>query len=74
MSGGNEQALNPKKPVTFTMDSYGGVLSKKKVNAEKFPEMMTDPIDIHVTNDKVPKSKKRKDNKGMLSGETVLTP
>ena len=71
MSGGaNDQALNPKKPVSFTMDSYGTVLSKRKVNAEKFPEMLTDPIDIHVKEEKRPKAKQKKDvNKGMLSGE-----
>ena len=40
--------MNPKKPVTFTMDSYGGVLTKRKVNAEKFPEMISAPLEANV--------------------------
>ena len=67
MASGNEQALTPKKPVTFTMDSYGAVLSKRKVVAEKFPEMLTSPLEINVLQDKRPKSKQR-NAKGMQTG------
>ena len=72
MSGGNESAINPKKPVTFTMDSYGGVLSKRKVNTEKFPEMISSPLEVVVIQDKNPKSKKKIDLKGMVSGEKTI--
>ena len=71
MSGGNESAINPKKPVTFTMDSYGAVLSKRKVNAEKFPEMISSPLEAQVLKDKNPKSKK-KNLKGVVSGEAAI--
>lgn len=39
------------------MDSYGVVIGKKKVNTEKFPDMLQDPVDIHVQEEKKSKAK-----------------
>ena len=45
--GSNEQSLNPKKPVNFTTDYGGTIIIKKKVNVEKMPLLITDPIELN---------------------------
>ena len=75
MGGAHTQVLNPSKPVTFTMDSYGGVLNTRKVNADKLPDMQKDPIEIQVlANKSKSKKKKQETPKGVISGETTVAP
>ena len=42
----NEQTLNPKKPVNFTTDFGGTILPKKRLNIEKVPDLIADPIEL----------------------------